>query len=39
MGDKSNSVTTIDAAPDVPPDLWQVIDAIKTLLTGLEGDQ
>ena len=39
MGDKSNSVTTIDAAPGVPPELWQVIDAINTLLTGLERDQ
>ena len=39
MEDKSNSVTTIDAAPGVPPELWQVIDAINTLLTGQEGDQ
>jgi hypothetical protein len=31
-GDKVNSVTTIDAAPGVPPELWQVIDAINSLV-------
>lgn len=39
MGEEANKVTTIDAAPNVPPELWQVIEEINALLTGLEGDQ
>lgn len=39
MGDKANSVTTIDAAPGVPPELWEIIGELNTLLTSLEGDQ
>lgn len=35
-GDQANSVTTMDGAPDVPSELWQVIEEINALLLSLE---
>lgn len=31
-GEKSHRVSTIDAAPEAPPELWQVIEAIRTFM-------
>ena len=36
-GDKVHRVSTIDAAPDVPPTLWQVIDAISQFVEQSRG--
>lgn len=37
-GDRVNTVTTIDAAPDAPPELWHVIDEISHWVSALERD-
>ncbi len=34
-GDTVKTITTIDAAPDTPPELWRVIDEINRLVSGL----
>jgi hypothetical protein len=35
-GDKVNTVTTIDAAPDAPPELWGIIEEITRLVSELQ---
>jgi hypothetical protein len=37
-GDRVHTVTTIDAAPNTPAELWRVIDEISRLVTDSEGD-
>jgi len=35
-GDKLNQVTTLDAAPDTPPELWQILDTVSSFVASLQ---